>query len=247
MADKVRNVRKNRINTKLEIIQLGTRMFLEDGYSNTSIHKICKQLGISLGNFTFHFPTKEHLLLQLTKDLTTFHMNAIISARQEGSTPLFSFCREITAQIALCADYENVRDMYLAVYTCPMTVAFVKDWTAEKNRTILSERFPEWTFDDFRLLENVTNSIERGAIAEPCTEKYPLEEKIRLTLDSIMRLYEVSPGERRAVIDAILKTDYHKAADDIITDFVKYEERINRQALDDVMKSSVSYLNRMNK
>ena len=48
--------------TKLEIITEATKQFLEKGYTNTSANAVAKALGMSQGNLTFHFPTKEHLL-----------------------------------------------------------------------------------------------------------------------------------------------------------------------------------------
>lgn len=47
--------------TKIEIIQVETRMFLEKGCSATSIKAISNELEMSTGNLTFHFPTKEPL------------------------------------------------------------------------------------------------------------------------------------------------------------------------------------------
>ena len=51
--------------TKREILDVAMRMFLERGYSNTSIKAISDELDISTGNLTFHYPTKEHLLAKL--------------------------------------------------------------------------------------------------------------------------------------------------------------------------------------
>ena len=53
--------------TRLEIIQVASECFLENGYSNTSIKTICKELDMSPGNVTFYFPTKEHLLAELVE------------------------------------------------------------------------------------------------------------------------------------------------------------------------------------
>ena len=48
--------------TKIEIIRVATDMFLKNGYTDTTIKYISDSLGISTGNLTFHYPTKEHLL-----------------------------------------------------------------------------------------------------------------------------------------------------------------------------------------
>ena len=45
-------------STKTEIVRVATRMFLEKGFTNTSVKMISDELGISTGNLTFHFPSK---------------------------------------------------------------------------------------------------------------------------------------------------------------------------------------------
>ena len=58
--------------TRKEIIQVAIHKFLELGYSNTSAKAISEEVGISTGNLTFHYPTKEHLLAKLVDMLCTF-------------------------------------------------------------------------------------------------------------------------------------------------------------------------------
>lgn len=220
--------------TKLEIIQAGTHMFLEKGYTNTSIKAISDDLDISTGNLTFHFPTKEHLLLELVKELVSFHSQSILNVREQGYSDLLAYCWEITAQIVMCEDNPQAKDLYLAIYTQPMTLAYVKDWTAEKNIKILGSRLPDWTEERFRMVENVTCCIERSALTEPCTESYTLEDKIALTLDSLLKIYDVSKEEREETIREVLRTDYHKAGHDIFIGLTEYAEQHNQKALDDI-------------
>ena len=60
--------RKSKNRTKLEIIQVATKLFLENGYSQTSPRMISDDLDISTGNLTYYFPTKEHLLAIIRKN-----------------------------------------------------------------------------------------------------------------------------------------------------------------------------------
>ena len=48
--------------TQLEIIRVASRKFLEEGYGSTTVSAMAKDLDISPGNLTFHFPTKEHMV-----------------------------------------------------------------------------------------------------------------------------------------------------------------------------------------
>lgn len=222
--------------TKIEIIQVGTQMFIEKGFTETSVQAISQELGISKGNFTFHFPTKEHLLLELTKYLVKFHTREINIAKSEGLNDLLAYCWEVTAQISMCEDYPQAKDFYLAIYSHPMTIAYIKNWAAEKNVQLLSKILPDWTFERFRLVENAASGIERGALTEPCSEKYTVEDKIVVTLDSLMKLYEVPKKDRQEAIARILEIDYRSIGRKIFEEFVIYVERLNQQALDDALE-----------
>ena len=222
--------------TKVEIIQVGTRMFLERGFTETSVQAISQELGISKGNFTFHFPTKEHLLLELTKYLVKFHTREINIAKSEGLSNVLAYCWEVTAQIAMCEEHPQAKDFYIAIYSHPSTLAYVKEWVAQKNVLLLSKNLPDWSLSRFRLIENVASSIEMSALTEPCTENYTLEDKIIVTLDSLLKLYEISKEDRVKAISDILNIDYREIGKKIFKEFVKYVERLNQQALDDALE-----------
>ena len=66
------HINKKRPNTRLQIIQLAAKMFIEEGYDATSLSKIAKILDLSTGNITFYFKSKEHLLAVLVNELFDF-------------------------------------------------------------------------------------------------------------------------------------------------------------------------------
>ena len=187
-----------------------TRLFLEKGFHNTSAKMICEEVGISPGNLTFWFPSKADILLEFTKKIMSYHTKFIEYNKNKGTEDLFTYCLEIVVQIVLCEERENIRDIYYSMYSEPITLAYLKDWTAEKNFNILGSYLPEWDLKRFRRAANVTCCIERSALAEPCTEDYTLEDKIYLTLTCLLKIYDFSKEDREKVIDRILKTDYQK-------------------------------------
>lgn len=221
--------------TKLEIMQVAMRMFLEKGFTNTSAKAISNELNISTGNLTFYYPTKEHILLELTKEITQFHTKSIDKIFKKEKNDLYSYCWEVTAQIVLCEENEQAKDIYLAIYSHPLTLQYVKDWTAEKNQKILGERLSDWTYERFRRVENVTCCIERSALTESCTESYTIEEKIRLILTCLLKIYDIGYEEREKVIKEILETDYRKMGHDLLKQLTKYVENQNKQALNEAI------------
>ena len=53
---------KSAAERKLEIIQTAERLFREDGYSNTSVESIIKEMGVAKGTFYYYFKSKDEVL-----------------------------------------------------------------------------------------------------------------------------------------------------------------------------------------
>ena len=202
--------------TQQAIIDSAVRNFLINGFRHTSVKMICEELGISPGNLTFWFPTKADILLEFTKKIMGYHTKFIEYNKSKKKENLYIYCLEIVVQIALCEERENIRDIYYSMYSEPLTMAYLKDWTAEKNLNILGPYLPDWDLKRFRRAANVTCCIERSALAEPCTEDYTLEDKIRLTLTCLLKIYDFGKAEREKVISEILATDYQKIKNEML-------------------------------
>ena len=210
--------------TQQAIIDVAMKKFLIYGFHKTSAKMICNELGISPGNLTFWYPTKADILLEFAKKIMSYHTKFILYNKDNGKDDLFTYCIEIVVQIALCEERENIRDIYYSMYSEPLTMAYLKDWTAEKNLNVLGSYLPEWDLKRFRRAANVTCCIERSALAEPCTEDYTLEDKIRLTLTCLLKIYDFGKAEREKVISEILATDYPKIKNEMLKQLDEFLE-----------------------
>ena len=208
--------------TQQAIMDSATRNFLVNGFHKTSAKMICEEVGISPGNLTFWYPTKADILLEFSKKIMTYHTKFIEYNKSESEDNLLTYCLEIVVQIILCEERENIRDIYYSMYSEPLTLAYLKDWTAEKNLDILGSYLPDWDLKRFRRAANVTCCIERSALAEPCTEDYTLEDKIWLTLTCLLKIYDFDKEQREKVIKEILATDYHKIKDGMMKKMDEY-------------------------
>ena len=64
--------------TKYEIVQTASEFFFTKGFSNTSPRMIAEKLGLSTGNITYYFKSKEHLLLTTVEELCNFQWNMLV-------------------------------------------------------------------------------------------------------------------------------------------------------------------------
>ncbi len=164
-----------------------------------------------------------------------YHYDSITCTQKKGFDNLIAYCTEVAVQIALCENNEQAKDLYLAIYSAPETLHYAKDWTAEKNIELLGGSLPAWDYEKFRTLKNICCCIERSALTEPCTEKYDLEEKIALTLSSLMKLYNIPKPERERAIKEILSLDYISLGKKFYTGLTRYVNVKYKKMLDDAV------------
>ena len=206
---------------EVKIIRSAIRLFLENGYSKTTLRKISDDCQMLQGRVAYHFPTKEDMLNILMQELMEFHGDVVEQIHEQMEDELFSYAMEITAQIALCEQDENVWDLYYAAYTHPVTFVLIKDWAAKKNFALLGKWVPHWSESKFREIENIASCIELSAFTSPTDKNYTLEQKITDVLDSIMKIYDIPQKERMQTIEKVLQTDYMSIGKEMFDKFVK--------------------------
>ena len=211
--------------TEIKVIKSAVKQFLQNGFSGTTIKMISDDTGIKPGNITYYYRTKEEMLLVLMQEIMDFHLDMIDEAQQKLDDPLVAYATEVTAQIALCETDAAAKDLYYSAYNHPKTFEHIKDWTAKKNFHLLGTLLPDLSEEDFRKLENVACCIELSAFVTACDRYFTLEDKIRLILDSLLKLFDIKKEERKRVVEEILKLDYIKLGKDMFEKFVSRLEK----------------------
>ena len=221
---------QRRTSTRAEIIRLGVGLVVEEGYSKISFSRIAKELNLSLGNITFYFPTKEHLLAILCNELCSFQRDLMEREIGEGYSNLLSYCLELTSMTAICEENEVARDFFHAIYTSPLSLDIIRDNDTQKTRDVFGEFRPDWKESKWIEAENLVSGIEYATIMTR-QERTPLPLQIEGGLDAIMTLYGVPEEIRRQKIAKVLAMDYRALGRRILGEFKEYIEKINDEAL----------------
>ena len=224
------HINKKRTNTRLEIIRMGAKLFMEEGYSNTSMKKLSKLLDVSPGNITFYFPTKDHLLAELVDELFDFQNLLMEQAAEEGKTSLLAYCLELTAIAAICEESEVARDFYTASYSSAYTLGLIRKNDTEKTKAVFGKYCPEFTECEWKATENLVSGIEYATIMTR-EDDIPLPTQIERTLSSIMTLYQVPEALRKQKIEKVLAMDYRAMGRRILKEFRDYIEKVNEEKL----------------
>lgn len=92
-------VRESRIGTRKEILDTALDLFLVQGYEATSLREIADRLTITKAALYYHFPAKEQLVVELTRDFLNELGDLVATARAGARQP------RQTARIELLAAY----------------------------------------------------------------------------------------------------------------------------------------------
>lgn len=206
--------------TERKILKSAIRLFLENGYSKTTIRAISADCGLRQGTIAYHFHAKEDMLYYLIQALTEFHGGIIDKVLEQSKDVLFSYAAEIAIQIALCETTPKAWDLYYSAYSQFKTFEFIKEWAAKEHHLLFKDRLVDWTESDFAEKEHIASGIELAVFYAPCDRFFTLEKKISLTLDSLMLLYNVSEQERKETIEKILESDCVKIGKEMFEKFV---------------------------
>ena len=230
--------RRRRVNTtKIEIVQTATRMFLERGYTDTSLKAICDELDISTGNLTFYFPTKEHLLALLVKMLCRYQWEMMEHAADEGKTSLMALCLELTAMAASCEESEIAKDFYLSTYTHPMTLDIIRKNDTEKARQVFGKEYcSTWKDQNFREAELLVSGIEYATMMTT-ESSADLDVRIAGAIGAVMLIYNVPEEIRKMKINKVLATDYRGLGRQILRGFIEYTEGLDEEDLEALIMS----------
>lgn len=204
-------------------------MFLERGYSETSARAIAAELGISTGNFTFYFPTKEHLLAVMTEMLCEFQWYMMQKeVLSEGRTSLMALCLELVAMAAICEENEIAKDLYLAAYMNPMSLDIIRSSDTRRAKEIFQEYCADWNDEHFTEAEILVSGIEFATLMTT-DHTVSLDVRIAGALNQIMAPYNVPQEIRNAKIQKVLAKDYSSIGRRIFTEFTEYIDSENHR------------------
>ncbi len=227
--------RENRQSlTKLQIVRVALRLFLERGYSSTTSKTIADELKISCGNLTFHFPTKEHLLAELTDLLCRFQWKRIEVENEVWNSSVMAICLELMVMAAICEEDAVAKDFYISAYTSPMCMALIRKNDTVRAKKVFSEFCPDWTHEHFAEAEILVSGIEYATLMT-VGDEISLEMRIAGALDAILNIYGVPKDIRKRNIERVLAMDYRQISRDVLAEFKQFVTQANEQAMLDLL------------
>jgi AcrR family transcriptional regulator len=130
---------QQREETRRRLYESALAIFRRDGVAAARTDDIAKAAGVSRGSFYFHFPTKEHVLLERMTE-TEREICAAVERLPEGA-PFFEVLRVVNAELARIWEHDPQLLPDLAGAALRFTATAMNDQEATPLRALLSERF----------------------------------------------------------------------------------------------------------
>ena len=205
-------MRRNSSETKRKILTACVRLFLEQGYKNTSVSQIVDEADVARGSYLNLFPTKDKILLDLVETMFSGQFSVARSIADQNLPPVFAYAVETSIQLTLTELNENLREIYIEAYSVPDTAEYIYLHTTAELKQIFGANFPDYSDSDFYEMEIGTAGLMRNYMARKCDIHFPLERKLSRFLTAAMRVYLVPEEEQARVLAFIGSIDIRKLA-----------------------------------
>ena len=201
---------------KRKILSACVRLFIEQGYSRTPPKQIFEEAGVTSGTFYNIFGSKSGVVTELTEFM--FDNQFGIAGRIIGAeaSPVLLYAVETSIQLTLAELNENLRDIYVEVYTWPESMELIRQKTTVQLQKIFGPYQPKLTASDFYELDIGTSGLMRAYMARPCDVYFTLEHKLRCFLQTTLRVFRVPEAELEQVSAFVVGLNIRAIADSVM-------------------------------
>ena len=209
-------MRRDSSETKRKILTVCVRLFLEQGYKNTTVSQIVDEAGVARGSYLNLFPTKDKILLDLTETMFGGQFGMARSITDTKLPPVYAYALETAIQLTLTELNENLREIYIEAYSLPETSEYIYLHTTAELKQIFSANFPDYSDSDFYEMEIGTAGLMRNYMARKCDIHFPLERKLSRFLTAAMRVYRVPEDELEQTVRFVERLDIRSIAERVM-------------------------------
>lgn len=218
-----RPLNRERGRTRTLVLHSATKLFIENGYTNTRIKDIASDSGVGYNEIFRMFIDKDNLLSHLI-DLVIEHQFEVSKKILQDITSdeLLLYMFESVLQLYITELNDNIREMYAVSYSLPNTSHKIYEYVSKKIEAVFKVYLPEYETKDFYELEIATAGIMRGFIVNPCNMYFTIQRKVQRYIRTILKIYEVPKEKIEEVIGFIESFDMNAFAKSVIDTLYEY-------------------------
>lgn len=214
--EKLTREQQTELNRKT-VLYNTAKLFLEKGYSSTTIKEIAAVSELSIGSLTNLYSCKENLMSVLVKYVLEAQFTKTEKLLKDvPHDKILFYATETTLQLHMAESSEHIRELYSVAYSLPHTTGIIQETITEKLEDIFKEHLPDLETKDFYMLEIASGGIMRGFMTIPCNMWFSMEEKVKSFLTTTFRVYELPKEKIEDAIEFVSQFDFKTIAKDTI-------------------------------
>lgn len=218
-----RRARGDMVAMRKQVLFVSAKIFLEKGYSATTLKEIAKTADINIGSLMNLFKSKEDILADLVKYVLEGQFTATANLlKGKTDDKILFYAVETTLQLHMAESGENVRDLYGAAYSMPKTTDIIQHTITHKLEEIFKPSLPHLETKDFFELEIASGGIMRGFMTIPCDMYFTMDRKVRRFLETTFKLYDVPQEKILQAIEFVSGFDFEAIAKQTIEDMLAF-------------------------
>jgi len=145
---KMKTRKANREAVRNKIIKISRRLFLEQGYENTTVRQILKQAGLSTGSLYHFFKNKEEILLFALKDALLEISSLTDSMAVKYNEPVLRYALGIAIGTSEIFKYKPLFNFYNAIYKNESAENFMISLKVSRMKNLLNDLNLHFTDDE---------------------------------------------------------------------------------------------------
>lgn len=202
--------------SRKKILSACVRLFWAQGFRKTPPKQILQEAGVSAGTFYNLYKSKAGVLMELTDFMFSQQFGIAGKLSAGGASPALVYALETSIQLALTELNENLREIYIEVYTQPDILERIRQKTTAELQRIFGPYLPECSASDFYEMDIGTAAIMRGYMERPCDLYFTLERKIECFLRMTLTVYHVPEAQISEILQTIAALDIRTIADSVM-------------------------------
>lgn len=182
-------------------------MFIERGFKETTMLDIIREADVAAGTFQNIFRTKDGVLSALTEFMFSNRFGIARGMSTSIDNPAFVYAAETAIQLAIIELNENIREIYIEVYSQPKLYEYVYENTSTEISKIFAKYNPAWSDSDFYESALGTGGMMRAFMTRKCDKYFTLKKKIERFLIMAFDVYHVSEEDKKDALARIAAMD----------------------------------------
>lgn len=208
-----------------KMLYTAARLFLEKGYTMTSLKELSAAAGTNTGVLTRTFGSKENILAILVKYVLEGQFSTTKELlKDKTDDKILFYAAETALQLHIVESNEHIRELYAVAYSLPNTTKIIQEMITGKLEKIFKEHLPNLETQDFYMLEIASGGIMRGFMTIPCDMWFTMDKKIKAFLETTFKVYDVPEEKIKETIEFVKQFDFTQIAKETINSMLEMIE-----------------------